>query len=103
MARAIRTLAAEQDLLDLAHFIAVDQGRPSTAERIIDEIIAKCDFYAGNSTLGVAASHLGTDHRLFRLKRWVIMYRPIDDGIEVLRIVDGARDYPTLFGPNPPS
>ncbi len=99
MPRAVRTLAAEADLLDLAHFLAVQQRRPATAERLIDQLIEKCNLYSANPTLGIAAANLGADYRLFRFKRWVVVYRPIDDGIEVLRIVNGARDYPTLFGP----
>lgn len=99
MPQAVRTLAAESDLLELSHFIAIDQRRPATAERLIDELVEKCTLYATNPTLGIAAPHLGVDFRIFRFKRWVVIYRPIDVGIEVLRIVDGARDYPSLLGP----
>ena len=99
MPRLIRTPAAEEDLLEIAYYIAVEQGRPLTAERVVDELHAKCLQYAANPMIGTAAPALGADYRFFHCKRWVIIYRPIADGIEVMRIVDGARDYPRFFGP----
>ena len=98
MPRLIRTPAAEDDLQEIAHYIAVEQGRPQTAERVIDDLIAKCGEYAASPLVGTAAKTLGADYRLFHFKRWVIIYRPLVDGIEVMRIVDGARDYPRFFG-----
>jgi len=69
MARVLRTLAAEADLEDIAYHIAVEDGRPLTADRIIDELIATCDTYAQNPLLGVATPELGADYRVFRYKR----------------------------------
>ncbi len=97
MANVAWTPAAKTDLADLAHYIAYEDRRPITADRIVDEIIAKCDSYAVQPLTGIATPHLGDDYRRFVCKRWVIIYRPITDGIEVLRILDSARDYPTLF------
>lgn len=98
MPRVLRTPAAEADLVDIAYHVAVADGRPLTADRIIDEMLARCETYGHNPLLGSAAPELGEDYRIFPVKRWVVIYRPIDDGIEVMRIVDGSRDYPTLFG-----
>ena len=94
---ARRTEAAERDLREIAFYIAFEDRRPATTDRIIDELIAKCDSYAENPLIGTASPHLGADYRRFIHKRWAVIYRPIDDGIEVLRIVDAARDYPSLF------
>ena len=47
--------------------------------------------------MGTARPDLGEDLRVFSHKRYVIVYRALADGIEVLRVVDGARDYPSLF------
>jgi plasmid stabilization system protein ParE len=48
--------------------------------------------------IGTARPDLGELHRIFTHKRWVIIFRPIAGGIEVLRVLDGSRDYPRLFG-----
>ena len=98
MPKVIRTEAAEQDLRDIAYYIAVEDGRPLVADKLIDEITAKCDSYAQTpGIIGTDAPHLGEGYRTFPHKRWVIIFRYIQDGIEVLRIVDASRDYPNLF------
>ncbi|REK11919.1 MAG: type II toxin-antitoxin system RelE/ParE family toxin [Planctomycetota bacterium] len=97
MPRVLRTPAAEADLTDIAYYIAIEAGRPLSADANIDELLAKCAVYAREPLLGSAAPELGTEYRIFGFKRWIVIYRPIDDGIEVMRIVDGSRDYPTLL------
>ncbi|MEX2315742.1 MAG: hypothetical protein WD669_01230 [Pirellulales bacterium] len=41
---------------------------------------------------------LGESHRVFAHKRWVVVFRPIEGGIEVLRVLDGSREFTRLFG-----
>lgn len=97
MPQAIRTEAAQQDLDEIAWYIAVHENRPRVAYQIIDEIIAKCELLAENPLLGNAMPDLGSKCRIFSHKRWVIIFRPIVQGVEVMRIVDGSRDYDKLF------
>ena len=85
------TPAAKADLLDIGYYIGVEQHRPMTAEKILRELYAKCDQYAENPLIGTEATHLGDRCRTFPYKRWVVIYRPLDIGIQVLRIFDGAR------------
>ncbi len=91
------TPAAKADLLDIGYYIGVEQHRPMTAEKIVRELYAKCAQYAENPLIGTEATHLGEQCRTFPYKRWVVIYRPLNRGIQVLRIFDSARDYPSLF------
>jgi plasmid stabilization system protein ParE len=96
MPAAHRTDAANRDLGDIAYQIGVESGRPITADRIVDELIDCCDRLAelsGISHLGTSATELGPGIRLFHHLRWVIMFRYVDEGVLILRIVDGAQDY----------
>jgi len=97
MARVLWTPRAERHVEDIAYYIAVDDGRPLTAEKIVREIHEKCNVYATNPLLGAARKELGAAYRLFRHKRWVLIYEPLDDGIVVEAVFDATRDYPTLF------
>ena len=97
MAKAIRTLAAEKDLRNIARYIAIHERRPQTAKSIIDELLSKCNLLAENPMLGTSKPEFGRNYRAFSCKRWVLIFRPIEEGIEVMRIVDGSRDYPRLF------
>jgi len=96
MPRALRSEAAERDLGDIAYHIALKDGRPLTADRIIDELISQAEEIAqlsANAVMGTAAPEIGDGVRLFFCKRWVILFRYQPHGIDVLRFVDGSRDY----------
>jgi toxin ParE1/3/4 len=93
---------AETDVEDIYGYIAHRDGRRATAKIVVRGIRQTCDelatAFAGGSVLGSDRPDLGESHRVFSHKRWVIVFRPTDDGIEVLRVVDGSRDYGQLFG-----
>jgi plasmid stabilization system protein ParE len=96
MPRAYRTDAAEEDLRNIAYEIGVRNGRPNTADRVVDELIDCCDQLADLSSLsqiGTSSPELGAGVRLFSHRRWVVIFRYIDDGVLILRIADGSQDY----------
>jgi plasmid stabilization system protein ParE len=93
---AVRAEAADKDLREIAYQIGIVSGRPATADKIIDEMIDCCDQLANRakfSRRGTAAPKLGQGVRLLPFRRWVIIFRYIDDGVTVLRIADGSQDY----------
>jgi toxin ParE1/3/4 len=102
MAKAKWTLPAREDLKEIGLYIGRKEHRPSIAANILREINAKCDGYsqafASGSVIGSDASSLGEGCRILSHKRWVIVFETVDNGIEVLRVLDGSRDYPRLFG-----
>ncbi len=89
---------ARDDLLRIGEYIGEQQHRRSTAKRVIQGISKTCRRYARDPHIGQSAPELGIDLRLGIYQRWVIIYEPVEQGIRVLRIVDGARDYSKLFG-----
>jgi plasmid stabilization system protein ParE len=96
MPTARRTEAAERDLQDIAFHIALKDGRPLTADRIIDGLISQAERLAEFSTasvLGTSAPEIGDGVRLFPYKRWVILFRYEPHGIDVLRFADASQDY----------
>ena len=96
MTVAHRTETADNDLRNIAYQIGVESGRPLTADKIIDDLIDCCDQLAELShvsQIGTAATELGRGIRLFTHRRWVIIFRYIDEGVLVLRIADGSQDY----------
>jgi toxin ParE1/3/4 len=107
MAKATFTPEARQDLKDIAIWIGRKDRRPKVAARIVRQIKADCDKYASAFArgweLGTARPELAADYRVFSFKRWVIIFRPIADGIDVMRIVDGSRDFDRVFGTSPDS
>jgi len=52
---------------------------------------------ADNPGLGRARDELRPGLRSFSAGRFLIFYRPLDNGIQVVRVVHGARDIGGLF------
>ena len=69
-----------------------------TADRFIRDLHSKFQQYAHQREMGEPRPDLGEGLRSFAfMKNYVVIYRPLKDGIDVLRVFHGARDYPTLF------
>jgi plasmid stabilization system protein ParE len=93
---ARRTESAEADLQEIAFQIGLLSRRPNVAVKIIDELIEQANNLAITSQIakiGTEAPEIGRDVRLFCYKRWVLIFRYMPHGIDVLRIVDGSQDY----------
>lgn len=92
---------AESDVEDIYDWIARKDRRRATAKKVTRELRDRCDslaeIMATGSLIGTAMPQFGPDYRAFTHKRWVIVFRPLDDGIEVMRVLDGSRDFPRLF------
>jgi len=96
MSRAIFAPAAEADLEAIVDHIAADN--PVAA----DEFIARLEDLAARLAempgTGRARFDLLPNLRSFRLGRYLLFYRATTGGIEVVRVLHGARYFPTLFG-----
>ena len=47
--------------------------------------------------MGRARPELAADLRSFPVGNYIIFYRPIEDGVEIVRVLSGARDIDALF------
>ncbi|MAT72216.1 MAG: plasmid stabilization protein [Planctomycetaceae bacterium] len=93
MARALWTEAARADLRSILLEIAEGSGRRAVAKRLGREIRAEARLRAGIPLGGQTYPELGPGCRGFTFRRWLVVYIPRDDGIEILAVVDGARDF----------
>ena len=98
-----RSSDAETDLLSIYLYIGREKRSPTAAERLLRAIEEKCFEYAGQPLMGTSRPDLGQGIRVFpcgtksNQREWVVVYRPIDDGIEIVRVFRGKQDYPNLF------
>jgi toxin ParE1/3/4 len=90
MRRIVRTAEAEQDLIGTWFYIA--QDNPAAADDTLRRIDAKFSMLAENPKIGKALPDLRKDMRRWPSGRYLILYREIPDGIEIVRVVHGARD-----------
>jgi toxin ParE1/3/4 len=80
---------AESDLVEIWQFIARDD--PRAADRLLDRIEAQCQLLASNPRLGRIRPEIAPDARAWVVGRYLILYRALDDGVEIVRVVHGAR------------
>jgi toxin ParE1/3/4 len=97
-----RRRKARQDLVDIFRFYAREAGFRA-AQRFFAEAEATFTRLAGMPGMGNGYEH---DHpalagvRFFpisRFRKYVVFYRQIADGIEIVRVFHGARDIPSIL------
>ncbi len=86
---------ARTDLDEIWGFIA--QDNPQAADRLIEVLVRKFRVLARSPEIGILRSELASSLRSFPVGNYLIFYRPFDQGIEIARVLHGARDLPGLF------
>ena len=95
MARIERTDLAERDLEEI--FDHLEDHGPASAARFAKSFREKAEALARMPEMGRARNELAPDLRSFTVGRYLLFYRPIEDGILVIRVAHGSRDLPALF------
>jgi toxin ParE1/3/4 len=86
---------ADADLDAIADYIA--GSSPSAAVREVERLYGKFTLLASHPLMGEACDHLRKGLRAFSAGNYVIFYVSREDGIEVERVLHGARDLESLF------
>jgi toxin ParE1/3/4 len=90
------TKPAIQDIEEIADYIAQQSGLEQS-ERFLSKLESKFSKIVNFPLLGRKRDEILTNIRTIPLDNYLILYMPIDDDIEILRIVSGYRDLSTLF------
>ncbi len=102
MPRVERKPEAVADLVEIGERIA--EGSQRAANRFMEaaekaaELLAEFPDLVGISESENPALHGVRLWPIKRFRRSLILYRPLEDGIEVVRVVYGSHDLETLFG-----
>ncbi len=86
---------ASRDLEEIEDYISRDN--PDAAARLILLVREKCALLSQQPGMGRDRSDVLSGLRGFPVGNYVIFYQPVDDGIEIVRVLHGARDIPELF------
>ncbi len=89
---------AKADLVEIWDYIADDSEE--RADAFIATIDQKFQALAGRPNMGRLREELAERLRSFPVGRYVIFYRPISEGIEIVRVLHGARDLDAIFQPD---
>ena len=94
MAHLIISPAAQRDLSDIFDYIARD--KPNAAANWVEIIEQKCKLISRMPEFGEIRLEFGDGIRSSVLGRYVIFFRPIENGIQVVRVIAGDRDIRSL-------
>jgi toxin ParE1/3/4 len=95
MPKAHYSSFAARDLWENAEYIARD--KPDAAYRWIEAIEETCTRLASNPEMGERRNIRNLGHcRSFTCGKYVIFFRGVVDGVEIIRIVRGDRDLEQL-------
>ncbi len=86
---------ARTDLYEIHDYVARDNL--SAADRLIDTFKERLRLLAAQPLIGQLRPELAPDLRSFAVGNYVIFYRPAENGIEIARVIHGARDVDRLF------
>jgi toxin ParE1/3/4 len=95
MPKFFHSRQAQKDLDEIWHYFALDNTR--AADKLIDTIAEKCARLSVAPDMGEKRPDLGDDLRCFSAGNYVIFFRGISKGIEIVRVLHGARDVNGLF------
>lgn len=93
--RLLTTPRAARDILEIGSHIAQDSGR--AADRLLRSIDAKLKLLARSPKLGRRREELAPDLRSFPVAPYVVFYRHIHGGVQIIRVLHGARDITAEF------
>jgi toxin ParE1/3/4 len=90
-----RTRLAEADIEEIAIYIS--QDNPNAAIRWLDTLEAKFETIAEMPGMGILRGYIRPDLRSLAFGNYLIFYHEIDAGIEILRVLHGARQWEDLL------
>lgn len=88
---------AQMDLFDIWYFIASEHQSPQNADNFIDEIHLLFQKLSKSPFIGLHKPGLHPDIYQFPIKKYLVFYKPLEEGIEVIRILHGARTQEELL------
>jgi toxin ParE1/3/4 len=96
MARIIRSPQAQRDVVQIWAHIAADNMK--AADKLIDAFDQKLNILKDFPGMGQLREELASKLRSLPVGNYLLFYRPIPDGIELVRVLHGARNLSRLFG-----
>jgi toxin ParE1/3/4 len=95
MARMLKRPEAENDLDDIWWYIA--QDNPKEADQLLDRIQEKLFLLIEFPHMGTSRDELVPGLRSTTVENYLLFYFPLEDGIDLVRVLHGARELDILF------
>jgi len=90
-----RTAKSEEDLIEIWLYIA--QDNPAAADRVLEDMEHRFIMLADNPQMGRYRPDIAPELRYFISGKYLILYRTPTDGVQIVRVIHGARDLPNVI------
>ncbi len=95
MSLYVINILASRDLDEIANYFT--EANLEAGERFFRDFNRKCQQLVAFPSSGKSYAPVRADLRGLPLESYIIFYRVLDDGIEILRVVSGRRNLRSLF------
>jgi len=95
MPRILKRPEAQNDLDEIWWFIAQDS--PDNADKFLDRVQDSCLTLADFPKMGVSRNEIKNSLRSQTIGNYLIFYFPLEDGIDIIRVIHGSRDMERLL------
>lgn len=95
MARYILAPSAKRELREIVRYIA--QFNPDAARRLAQAIKQQCKLLANFPNMGRNQDDFEPGLQSFPVENYLIFYRAVGGGVEIVRLVSGDRDLEAIF------
>lgn len=95
MSRYVINVLATKDLNEIADYFT--ENSIEAGERFFKAFSQKCKQLVSFPNSGRSYEVIRPGLRGLSLDGYIVFYRILDDGIEILRVISGRRDFPPLF------
>jgi len=95
---------ANRDISEIAEWVAEEARSRRVGEEFAARLRARCHYFAAlPGTLGTSREDLGPDLRGVPWRGYLILFRYLDDRLQIVRILHGMRDLPNVVNQEPES
>jgi toxin ParE1/3/4 len=95
MSRYLINVVASRDLNEIADYFA--NNNLEAGEEFFQAFNRKCQQLVAFPNSGKSYANIRADLRGLSVAGYIVFYRLLDDGIEILRVVSGRRNLQDLF------
>lgn len=95
MSRILRRAAVQEDLKEIWKYIA--SRNPDRADLFLRDLNKKIEVLGTNPQIGRERGEIISGLRSFPFKSYVVFYFPLPDGIDLVRVLHGARDIDAIL------
>ncbi len=95
MGQVRRSAESELDYLEIWLYVAKDD--PVAADQLLRAFDEKLNLLSDSPLVGRAREELAHNLRSSPVGNYILFYRPADGGVELVRLLHGARDIRRLF------